>query len=136
MSNTHEELRKLRDGLSSDAIAGLTVACVALPLNLALALASGVPASMGLVSGIVAGVVAALLGGVRLQITGPEAALVPVVYAIALQYGQRGVVLATCLCGAAQIALGLAKAGSFVRFMPVPVVRGFMAGIGVLIVVG
>jgi SulP family sulfate permease len=135
MHTSHDRLRKARETLSSDAIAGLTVACVALPLNLALALASGVPASMGIVSGIVAGIVAALLGGVRLQVTGPEAALVPVVYAVALQYGPEGVVLATCFCGLVQIGLGLAKVGAFVRHIPVPVVRGFMAGIGVLILI-
>lgn len=134
MSTLSTRLREARATLSSDAIAGLTVACVALPLNLALALASGVPASMGVISGVLAGVVAALLGGVRLQITGPEAALVPIVYAIAVEYGVAGVVLATCFCGLSQICLGLAKAGSFARFIPAPVVRGFMAGIGVLIV--
>lgn len=121
--------------LVPDATAGLTVACVALPLNLAIAMASGLPASMGLVSGIVAGVVAALLGGARLQITGPEAALVPTVLVIAQTHGVAGVVVATCFAGVVQIALGLLRAGVVARSVPPPVVRGFMAGIGVLILV-
>lgn len=116
-----------------DAIAGLTVACVALPLNLAIAIASGLPASMGLVSGIVAGVLAGLLGGARLQITGPEAALVPVVLVIAQQHGKAGVIAAGIACGVLQIGIGLLRLGRFVRLIPKPVVRGFMAGIGVLI---
>jgi SulP family sulfate permease len=126
---------RVRQNFSSDIVAGLTVACVALPLNLALALASGVPASMGLISGVIAGLVAALLGGVRLQVTGPEAALVPAVLVIAREHGVAGVVVATCMCGLLQILLGFGRVAAFVRFVPLPVVRGFMAGIGVLILV-
>ncbi|MFP2962189.1 SulP family inorganic anion transporter [Myxococcus sp. 1LA] len=119
--------------LPSDAGAALTVACVALPLNLALAVASGLPPEVGLVSGAVAGVVAALLGGARLQVTGPEAALVPTVLLIATKHGVAGVVVATLMCGALQVLLGFARAGRLAQWMPAEVTRGFTAGIGLLL---
>ncbi|MCP3104403.1 SulP family inorganic anion transporter [Myxococcus sp. K15C18031901] len=122
--------------LPGDASAALTVACVALPLNLALAVASGLPPEVGLVSGAVAGVIAAMLGGGRLQVTGPEAALVPTVLLIATKHGVAGVVVATLLCGVLQVVLGLSRAGRFAQFMPAEVTRGFTAGIGLLLLDG
>ncbi|GHG85067.1 SulP family inorganic anion transporter [Comamonas sp. JC664] len=122
--------------LPSDASAALTVACVALPLNLALAVASGLPPEVGLISGAVAGVIAALLGGGRLQVTGPEAALVPTVLLISTKHGVAGVVVATLLCGALQVLLGFARAGRLAQFMPAEVTRGFTAGIGLLLLDG
>ncbi|WP_163781074.1 SulP family inorganic anion transporter [Myxococcus vastator] len=119
--------------LPGDAGAALTVACVALPLNLALAVASGLPPEVGLVTGALAGVVAALLGGGRLQVTGPEAALVPTVLLIATRHGAAGVVAATLLCGALQLVLGFARAGRLAQWMPAEVTRGFTAGIGLLL---
>ncbi len=118
----------------SDIAAGLSVACVALPLNLALAMAAGLPASAGLVAGVVAGVVAGLLGGARLQISGPEAALVPLSLLIVERHGAAGLLGATLIAGLFQILLGIARVGRVVRFVPVPVVRGFTAGIGLLII--
>jgi sulfate permease, SulP family len=122
--------------LGADFIAGLSAACVALPLNLAIAVASDLPASVGIVSGVIAGVVAALFGGNRFQITGPEAALVPIVLLIARTHGLAGVVAATFLCGLSQIVLAALGAGRLVRFVPAPVITGFGAGIGALILVG
>ncbi|MBZ4398908.1 SulP family inorganic anion transporter [Myxococcus sp. AS-1-15] len=125
-----------RRTLPGDASAALTVACVALPLNLALAVASGLPPEVGLISGAVAGVVAAMLGGGRLQVTGPEAALVPTVLLISMKHGVAGVIVATLACGALQVVLGLSRAGRLAQFMPSEVTRGFTAGIGLLLLDG
>ncbi|MCE9668204.1 SulP family inorganic anion transporter [Myxococcus stipitatus] len=122
--------------LPADASAALTVACVALPLNLALAVASGLPPEVGLVSGAIAGAVAAMLGGGRLQVTGPEAALVPTVLLISMKHGVAGVIVSALLCGALQVVLGVSRAGGLARFMPAEVTRGFTAGIGLLLLDG
>ncbi|WNG56710.1 SulP family inorganic anion transporter [Archangium gephyra] len=116
-----------------DLSGALTVACVALPLNLALAVASGLPASVGLISGAIAGVVAGLLGGSRLQVTGPEAALVPIVLLLVQRHGIEGMVVATFLCGLFQMLLGVLRVGRLAKLLPAPVVRGFMAGIGLIL---
>jgi SulP family sulfate permease len=119
--------------LGQDLSSALTVACVALPLNLALAVASGLPASVGLISGAIAGVVAGLFGGARLQVSGPEAALVPIVLLLVQRHGIGGMVVATLLCGLFQMLLGVLRVGRLARHLPAPVVRGFMAGIGLLL---
>ncbi|NMO14119.1 SulP family inorganic anion transporter [Pyxidicoccus fallax] len=119
--------------LGPDLSSALTVACVALPLNLALAVASGLPASVGLISGAIAGVVAGMLGGARLQVTGPEAALVPIVLLLVQRHGIGGMVVATLLCGLLQILLGVLRVGRLAKLLPAPVVRGFMAGIGLIL---
>ncbi|OJT20236.1 sulfate transporter [Archangium sp. Cb G35] len=116
-----------------DLSGALTVACVALPLNLALAVASGLPASVGLISGAIAGVVAGLLGGSRLQVTGPEAALVPIVLLLVQRHGIEGMVVATFLAGLLQMLLGVLRVGRLAKLLPAPVVRGFMAGIGLIL---
>ncbi|QRN94418.1 SulP family inorganic anion transporter [Archangium violaceum] len=119
--------------LGQDVSGAITVACVALPLNLALAVASGLPASVGLISGAIAGVVAGLLGGARLQVTGPEAALVPIVLLLVQRHGIQGMVVATLLCGLLQMLLGVLRVGRLAKLLPAPVVRGFMAGIGLIL---
>ncbi len=119
--------------LGRDVSAALTVACVALPLNLALAVASGLPAGAGLVTGIVASAVAALLGSSRLQISGPEAALIPVTADIVHRFGPRGLAVAVLFCGLGQMLLGLLRLGRFARRMPPAVVQGFSAGIGLVL---
>lgn len=119
--------------LAADLSAGLSVACVALPLNLALATAMGVPPGQGLITGIVAGVVAGLLSGSRMLVTGPEAALVPMGAAIVAAHGAQGLAVAAALAGLMQIAFGLLRFGRLVRLMPVAVVRGFTVGIGLLL---
>jgi sulfate permease, SulP family len=122
-----------RETLGQDVTSALTVACVALPLNLALAVASGLPASVGLISGAIAGVVAGLFGGSRLQVSGPEAALVPIVLLLVQRHGIKGMIVATLLCGLIQILLGVLRVGRLAKLLPGPVVRGFMAGIGLIL---
>lgn len=113
--------------------AGLTIALVALPLNLALALACNLPASVGLVTGAIAGAVGALLGGARLQVTGPEVALAPMTLLIVLEEGPAGLLVATFLCGLFQIGFGALRLGAVARRVPRPVVGGFMTAIGLLV---
>lgn len=111
-------------------IAGTTVAAVALPLNLALAVASGLPPSVGLLSGAIGGAVAAIFGGAPLQVTGPAAALSLMIFAIAKDFGVEGVAAAALIVGSIQIILALAMAGKLIRFVPEAVLAGFMTGIG------
>lgn len=113
--------------------AGITVALVALPLNLALALACGLPAAVGLVTGAIAGVLGAVLGGSRLQITGPEVALAPITFEIVTRHGFDGLILATLLAGILQIGLGLFRVGGLIRAIPLPVIGGFLAAVGILV---
>lgn len=114
----------------SDALSGLTVAAVALPLNLALAIASGLPASAGLVAGAIGGVVAAVFGGAALQVTGPAAALQVLVLALSVQFGATGVAAATLMIGVVQLLLALSQAGRLARFVPESVLAGFTTGVG------
>jgi SulP family sulfate permease len=119
--------------IAGNLVAGLTIALVALPLNLALALACGLPPSAGLLTGAVAGAVGALLGGSRLQVTGPEVALAPMTLLIVLDAGTAGLLVATFLCGLFQIGFGLLRLGELARRIPRPVVGGFMTAIGLLV---
>ena len=117
--------------IASDAIAGLTVAAVALPLNVALAVACGLPPIAGLVAGAVGGSLAATFGGAPFQATGPAAALQVMVLAIARDYGPTGVAAAALICGVVQLALGLAQLGRFGRLVPESVLAGFTTGVGI-----
>lgn len=123
----------LRTNLGRNVAAGVTVALVALPLNLALALACDLPAVVGLITGAIAGVLGAVLGGSRLQITGPEVALAPITFEIVSRHGIEGLVLATMLAGIMQIALGLLRVGGLMRAIPLPVIGGFLAAVGILV---
>ena len=114
-------------------MAGVSTALVALPLNVALAIACGLPPSVGLVTGAVAGVVSALFGGSRLQVTGPEVALAPLTFVIVAQHGLAGLLVATFLAGLMQIALGLLRVGRLVYAIPAPVIGGFLAAVGLLV---
>jgi SulP family sulfate permease len=114
----------------ADLLSGLTVAAVALPLNLALAIASGLPASAGLVAGAIGGLVAAVFGGAALQVTGPAAALQVMVLSISTQFGATGVAAATVMIGAIQLLLALSRAGRLARFVPESVLAGFTTGVG------
>lgn len=116
-----------------DVMAGISTAMVALPLNVALAMACGLPPAVGLVTGAVAGTLSALLGGARLQVTGPEVALAPLTYVIFSEHGLSGLLAATFLAGLIQIALGLLRVGRFVQAVPSPVIGGFMAAVGLLV---
>jgi SulP family sulfate permease len=117
----------------SDVLAGLTVAIVALPLAMALGIASGATPSQGLVSAVVGGFVISLLGGSRVQIGGPTGAFVVIVAGVIATQGYAGLVVATLLAGIMLIAAGYAGLGRLIRFIPMPVVTGFTAGIAVII---
>jgi SulP family sulfate permease len=116
-----------------DAVAGLTVAIVALPLAMALAVASGTTPDKGLITAIVAGLLISALGGSRFQIGGPTGAFIPVVYAIIVGHGFDGLVLATMMAGALLVVAGLMRVGTLMRYMPQPVITGFTSGIAVII---
>ncbi len=117
----------------TDALAGLTVAIVALPLAMALGIASGASPNQGLVTAVIAGFLISLLGGSRVQIGGPTGAFVVIVAGIIAAHGYAGLVLATLLAGFILIAAGYAGIGRLIRFIPMPVVTGFTAGIAVII---
>jgi len=128
----------LREGyrwndLRADAVAGLTVAIVALPLAMALAIASGTSPEKGLHTAIVAGFLISLLGGSRVQIGGPTAAFIPVVFAVIVKFGYGGLILCTLLAGLMLIAAAVLRLGTLMKYMPQPVVTGFTAGIAVSI---
>jgi len=128
----------LRDGytrrdLLADVLAGLTVAVVALPLAMALAIASGVTPERGLFTAIVAGFLISALGGSRFQIGGPTGAFVVIVYDVVQKHGYDGLVTATFMAGLLLIALGVARFGRMIKFIPYPVTTGFTAGIAVVI---
>lgn len=119
--------------LRADLIAGLTVAIVALPLSMAIAIASGVGPERGLYTAIIGGALVSGLGGSRYQIGGPAGAFIVLVAACVAQIGIGGLMLATFLSGVMLAALGLARLGSTIRFIPYPVTVGFTTGIGVII---
>ncbi|MFX0543367.1 SulP family inorganic anion transporter [Roseovarius sp. S4756] len=128
----------LREGygpvqLQADAIAGLTVAIVALPLSMAIAIASGATPAQGLYTAIVGGFLVSLLGGSRFQIGGPAGAFIVLVAATVTQHGMEGLILATFLSGLMLTAAGLLRLGAFIKFIPYPVTVGFTAGIAVII---
>lgn len=128
----------LKDGyggaeLRADALAGLTVAIVALPLSMALGIASGASPDKGLVTAIVAGFFISLLGGSRVQIGGPTGAFVVIVFNVIAQHGYDGMVLATAMAGIILMIAGYARAGQLVKYVPAPVVTGFTAGIALII---
>lgn len=116
--------------LVADALSALTVGAVALPLNLALAIASGLPASAGLVAGAVGGILAAAFGGAALQVTGPAAALQVLVLAVSVRFGATGVAAATVMIGVMQLLMALSRAGRLARFVPESVLAGFTTGVG------
>ena len=116
-----------------DLLAGLTVAIVALPLSMALGIASGATPNQGLITGVIAGFLISLLGGSRVQIGGPTGAFVVIVAGVIATHGYSGLVLATLLAGAILIIAGYTGLGRLVRFIPMPVVTGFTAGIAVII---
>ncbi len=122
----------LRD-VKSDAVAGLTVAIVALPLSMAIAIASGVTPDRGLYTAIIGGFVVSALGGSRFQIGGPAGAFIVLVAATVQLHGLDGLILATFLSGLMILAVGLLRLGTFIKYIPFPVTVGFTAGIAVII---
>ncbi|MFC5577281.1 SulP family inorganic anion transporter [Lysobacter niabensis] len=119
--------------LRTDAVAGLTVAIVALPLAMALAIASGATPEKGLHTAIVAGFLISALGGSRVQIGGPTAAFIPVVFVVIQKFGFGGLILCTLLAGLMLIGAGLMRLGTLMKYMPQPVITGFTAGIAISI---
>ncbi|MBP9566925.1 MAG: sulfate permease [Sulfurospirillum sp.] len=118
---------------SSDVVAGITVAIIALPLAMAFAIASGVGPEKGLFTAIVAGFIISLLGGSRYQIGGPTGAFVVVLYTVILKHGYDGLVIATFLAGVMLFLMGAFKLGSIIKFIPYPVTVGFTTGIALII---
>ena len=117
----------------TDSVAGLTVAIVALPLSMALAIASGASPDKGLVTAVIAGFLISFLGGSRVQVGGPTGAFVVVVFNVIAQHGYDGLLIATFMAGLILIAAGAFKIGRLIKFIPHPVVTGFTAGIAVII---
>ncbi len=120
----------------TDIIAGIIVAIIALPLSIALALASGVSPEQGIYTAIVAGFIISFLGGSRVQIAGPTAAFATIVAGIVAKNGMDALVLATILAGIILILMGLFRLGSLIKFIPYTITTGFTAGIAVTILIG
>ncbi|MBK7208284.1 MAG: C4-dicarboxylic acid transporter DauA [Elusimicrobia bacterium] len=122
-----------RRDLTGDLLAGLTVGLVAVPLSMALAVASGVAPQHGLYTAIVAGFLTPLFGGSRYQVTGPTAAFVVILAPIASRHGLAGLALAGAMAGVLLILMGLARMGQVIQFVPHPVTTGFTSGIALVI---
>ena len=122
--------------LLSDAVAGIIVAIIALPLSIALAIASGVSPEKGLYTAIVAGFVISALGGSSVNISGPTAAFATIVAGIVATEGLEGLVIATILAGLILVLMGLLRLGSLIKYIPYTITTGFTAGIAVTIVIG
>src|SRR5215213_7509553 len=119
--------------LLGDGLAVITVALVALPLSIAIAIASGADPKAGLVTAIIGGLLISLLGGSRVQIGGPTGAFIVVVYGVIDQYGFDGLLLATLMAGVILVIGGLFRAGRFIALVPEPVIEGFTIGIALII---
>ena len=121
---------------TADVISGIIVAIIALPLSIALALASGVTPEQGLYTAIVAGFIISFLGGSKVQIAGPTAAFATIVAGIVLKHGMEGLAAATILAGILLIVMGVLRLGSLIRFIPYTITTGFTTGIAVTIFIG
>ncbi|PLA74391.1 C4-dicarboxylic acid transporter DauA [Hydrogenovibrio sp. SC-1] len=119
--------------IQGDINAGLTVGVIALPLSMALAIAIGVPPQHGLYTAMITGILVALIGGSRVNISGPTAAFVVVLLPIVQQFGFGGLLISGFLAGVILVLLGLSKLGRLIEIVPYPVIIGFTAGIGVVI---
>ena len=132
----HSSKEELRTQIPKDIVSGVVVAVVALPLSIALAIASGVSPERGIYTAIVAGFLIAMLGGSRVQISGPTAAFATIVAGIVATDGLEGLVAATIIAGVILILMGLLKLGTLIRFVPYTITTGFTAGIAATIVIG
>lgn len=122
--------------LSQDAMAGLTVAAVALPLALAFGVSSGADAASGLITAIVAGIIIGVLSGASYQISGPTGAMAAILLSVSAQFGISGVLTAGFISGAILIIAALCKVGKLVSYLPAPVITGFTSGIAIIIALG
>ena len=127
----HSDSEELKRQLPKDVVSGVMVAVVALPLSIALAIASGVSPEQGLYTAIVAGFLIAFLGGSRVQISGPTAAFATIVAGIVATDGMDGLVAATVIAGVLLMLMGFFKLGSLIRFVPYTITTGFTAGVAV-----
>lgn len=125
-----------KEQFAKDLIAGVIVAIIALPLSIALALASGVGPEQGIYTAIIAGFVISMLGGSHVQIAGPTAAFATIVAGVVAENGMNGLVVATILAGIILVIMGLCKFGSLIKFIPFTITTGFTTGIAVTIVIG
>ncbi len=116
-----------------DVVAGVTVAMVALPLSLAIAIASGADPAKGLVTAIIGGFLISLLGGSRVQIGGPTGAFIVVVFGVIAEHGYDGLLIATLMAGLILLIAGYFRAGNLIRLIPEPVINGFTIGIAIII---
>ena len=121
---------------TKDVTAGIIVAIIALPLSIALALASGVSPEQGLYTAIIAGFIVSLLGGSRVQIAGPTAAFATIVAGIVVRQGMDGLIIATVMAGLIMVIMGLCRFGSLIKYIPGTITAGFTFGIAVTIVIG
>ncbi|MCA1778869.1 MAG: STAS domain-containing protein [Xanthomonadaceae bacterium] len=124
-----------RHRLLKDLTAGLTVGIVAIPLAMALAIASGVEPQHGLYTAIIAGIVIALAGGSRFSVSGPTAAFVVILYPISQQFGLAGLLTASLFAGLIQVLMALGRLGRLIEYIPEPVTLGFTSGIAIVIAV-
>lgn len=129
----HRDIELTKNQLLNDVIAGVIVAIIALPLSVALAIASGVTPEKGLITAIIAGFLISFLGGSRVQIGGPTGAFVIIVYGIVTQYGVGGLTVATFMAGCFMVFFGLMKFGSVIKYVPYPTTTGFTSGIAVVL---
>ncbi len=120
----------------ADLVAGIIVAIIALPLSIALAIASGVSPERGLYTAIVGGLVIAVLGGSRVNISGPTAAFAAIVAGIVVEHGIEGLAIATLMAGAMLVVMGLLRLGSLIKYIPETITVGFTSGIAITIVIG
>jgi len=134
LRNALQEGYGLKD-LRKDVMAGLTIGTVAVPLSMALAIATGVAPQHGLYTAIVAGIIIALAGGSRFNVSGPTAAFVVILFPIVQQHGLGGLLIASVMAGIIMLLLGIAQMGQLIRFVPYPVVLGFTSGIAIVIAV-
>ena len=125
-----------RQNFLKDLISGIIVGIVALPLAIAFAIASGAKPEHGILTAIIAGFIISVFGGSRFQIGGPTGAFIVIVYGIIQQHGCDGLIVATIMAGVLLVVMGLAKFGTFIRFIPYPVTVGFTSGIAVIIFAG
>ncbi|MFN4161014.1 MAG: SulP family inorganic anion transporter [Stenotrophomonas sp.] len=125
-----------REHWGRNVVAGAIVGVVALPLSMAFAIASGVRPEQGLYTAIIAGIAVSLFGGTRVQIAGPTGAFIVILAGVVAQFGVAGLLLASLMAGVILVAMGWARLGAMIRFIPDPVIVGFTAGIGVIIWVG
>lgn len=125
-----------KETLFTDISAGVTVGCIAVPLSLAIAVASGVPAEVGLVTAAVSGIAGSAMGGTTLAITGPAAAISLLVVGAVEQHGLEALPFITFACGGLQVASGVTRLGLYAKLVPVSVIAGFTTGVGTLILTG